>query len=274
MRAVGTQLRYKKSIIEVAKQVESLQIPLFQCFLAHRDTGQLVTFTDDEAKIFCAVKDELQSTFYVHGSYWINLASPNKESYDQLRRELLCAQLLDAKYMILHAGSAKETKSKKQGIKLIAYKLNRALREFRTPRIVLENTAHSGFVIGSDLQDFKQLLSLLEFPERVLFCLDTAHAHAFGYDVISNRGRQNFFSLVNEVMGLDNVAVIHLNDTHDEQGSLLDRHAIIGDGVIGDNALCTFVSDQAVAHVPIILEPPIMKEPQQLQEIIIEVQSW
>lgn len=273
MRDVGVQLRYEKSIVEIVKQLEFLRIPLFQCFLVHHATGKMVTFTDDEAKIFCAVKDELQSTLYVHGSYWINLASPKKESYDQLRRELLCAQQLDAAYMILHAGSAKESRSKKEGIEHIARKLNRVLREFTTPQIILENTAHGGLVVGSDLQDFVYLLSLLDFPQRVLFCLDTAHAHAFGYDIISNRGRQEFFALVNKVIGLHNVVVIHLNDTHDTQGSLLDRHAVIGNGIIGDDALRAFVSHEAIAHLPIILEPPVMKAPQQLSELIDGVKS-
>jgi deoxyribonuclease-4 len=274
MRDVGVQLRYEKSIIEVVKQLQFLQIPLFQCFLVHYATGKLVKLTNDEIKIFCAVKDELKSTLYVHGSYWINLASSNKESYDQLRREILCAQELDAKYMILHAGSAKEIKSKKIGIEHIARKLNKIFREFNSPQIILENTAHGGFVIGSDLQDFEYLLSLLDFPEQVLFCLDTAHAHAFGYDIMSNSGRQNFFELVNKIVGLDNIAVIHLNDTHDKQGSLLDRHAIIGYGVIGDGALRAFASDPAVANAPIILEPPAVKESQHLQELVVEVQNW
>ena len=130
-----------------------------------------------------------------------------------------------------------------------------------------------GHVVGSDLQDFVYLLSLLDFSERVLFCLDTAHAHAFGYDIVSHRGRQEFFALVDKVIGLHNVAVIHLNDTHDTQGSLLDRHAVIGSGVIGDDALRAFVRHETIAHLPIILEPP-KQTPQQLSELIDGVKSW
>ncbi len=91
--------------------------------------------------------------------------------------------------MILHPGAATGSKQKQSGIAALAYALNRIFKIDSNIKIVLENTAHGGISIGGDLADFKSLIEQLEQPEKLYFCLDTAHAYS--YDMILKKIKTN-----------------------------------------------------------------------------------
>lgn len=271
MAEIGLHIRLKQSIFDVAAYAASLQLPLFQCFFIHQETNQFIMITDEEVQQFEREWRDKFTQLYVHGSYWINLASAHAGTRIILR-ELELAKKLNFTHIIVHPGSAKKIKDKREGIITIAKNLNKILKTENQIKIVLENTAHAGLSIGGDLHDFALLREHLEHPEKVLYCIDTAHAYVYGYDVSNEKGQLHFLELVDKTMGLANIALIHLNDTKQLLGSRIDRHEIVGNGILNDS-LKLFVHQSALQHIPIIMELPVIPEEEE-KRILEMVRSW
>lgn len=271
MRLVGLHIRLNNTLIDVARYAAALQMPIFQCFFIKQSTNQIIHPEADEVNEFLKEWRPKFQNLYLHGSYWINLASTPQEN-KVLLRELELAKRFEFTHIIIHPGSAKKSKDKKEGISTIAKSLNHLLKHEQSVKIILENTAHAGLSIGGDLNDFFYLRQRLDHPEKVHFCLDTSHAHSYGYDIISSDGQTEFLKQVDTTMGLSNVALIHLNDTQQLKGSRIDRHEKIGEGVL-EPVLQAFINHNALKEVPAILELPVCA-PEEEEKILQIVRSW
>jgi deoxyribonuclease-4 len=227
--------------------------------------------TDEEVASFLKKWRKKFDQLYLHGSYWINLASASTTNRI-LMRELDLAKKLEFTHIILHPGSARRTGKKADGIAAIARKLNAILKSETYITLVLENTAHAGHSIGGDLHDFLLLRERLEHPEKIKFCIDTAHAYSYGYDITQEKDRNHFFDLIKKCIGFENLALIHLNDTKQECGSRIDRHEVIGEGKLGP-MLSEFVHHEHLKKIPIIMELPIMAEEKE-KEVLEMVRGW
>jgi deoxyribonuclease-4 len=210
---------------------------------------------------------------YVHGSYWINLANISRTKHHILTKELYWAKKLAFTHMILHPGSAKGAAHRQEGIDALVYALNGILKREHDIKIVLENTAHGKMSIGGDMLDFEQVLQKIDYPDRVMFCIDTAHAFAYGYDVKDAHGQDAFMALLDKTIGIERIALLHVNDTHEHLGSCLDRHHMIGDGLIGEEALRRFVLHPKLCTIPMLMEPPIASFSQE-HGMLKKVLSW
>lgn len=271
MRDVGLHIRLTTTINDLGKYAASLNIPLFQCFLIHQSTNQFIHPDDNEIEEFLHDWRPRFKNLYVHGSYWINLARFSGEN-KVLARELELAKRLAFTHMILHPGSVRNVKDKKEGIGNIAKSLNHVFKKEQEIKIILENTAHAGLSIGGDLHDFYYLRERLEHPEKVAFCIDTSHAHSYGYDIITPEGQLQFLELVDKTMGLSNIAVIHLNDTKQTMGSRIDRHEKIGDGILA-SILHSFLAHESLKNLPVILELPV-SFPEEEEKMLQAVRNW
>lgn len=271
MRLVGLHIRLNTTLIDVARYAHTMQVPIFQCFFIKQSTNQIITPDADEVAEFLKDWRPKFQNLYLHGSYWINLASTPQENR-VLVREIELARKFEFTHIIIHPGSAKKSKDKKEGISIIAKSLNYLLKHEQNVKIVLENTAHAGLSIGGDLRDFYYLKERLDHPEKVLFCLDTSHAHSYGYDIISPKGQTEFLAQVDATMGLSNIALIHLNDTKQSKGSRIDRHEKIGDGVL-EPILKDFINHESLKQVSVILELPVIA-PEEEENILQRVRSW
>ena len=140
--------------------------------------------------------------------------------------------------------------------------------------IVLENTAHAKLSVGGDLEDFRKLLGLLTKTEKIAFCLDTAHAHSYGYDIITSEGQAQFLETVGSFLKKEQIALIHLNETNEPRGSLIDKHALFGKGVIGDQALQSFINHEVCKDIPIILEAPVLETEDAEKALVQTVEKW
>lgn len=256
MRPIGLHMRLTPTIFDAARRAADLRTPIFQCFLIQQQTNQFITLTDQEVAQFVKEWRTKFDHLYVHGSYWINLASIHSHNRI-ITRELELAQRLEFTHMVVHPGSAKNLRHKRDGIAGLARNLNALFKQDLTIQILLENSAHAGLSLGGDLHDFLALRERLDQPEKLQFCIDTAHAYVYGYDITTKEGREAFFELLDATMGLKNIALIHLNDSKQECGSRIDRHEIIGQGRLAD-ALPHFVMTPPLQKVPIIVEAPMM----------------
>lgn len=274
MRKVGLHIRLDKTIFEAAEKAFQLEMPFFQCFFIQQKTNHFITLTDEEFSYF---KEHWRPRFeqiYVHATYWINLAAAHApRSFHIIKHELHLAQKLGFTHLILHPGSAARCKNKKQGLDNLAKALNKVLAESCDVIITLENTAHGGLSLGGEPEDFKILLEKIDKPEKIAFCIDTAHAYSYGYNLAHEKEQDAYLDLLQDAIGLSSIAVLHINDTKDIVGSKLDRHAIPGQGNIGTNALQRFINHASLKKIPIILElPPILQEEEKV--VLDMIRTW
>jgi deoxyribonuclease-4 len=272
-RKIGLHLRLKNSLTELALHATELSLSFFQCFLVLQDTKRLIEPTQDDCAAFLVMRRKHFQELYVHGSYWINLAGLENNGYRALLRELTLARALEFTHLILHPGSAKGAQEKSQGIDALARALNRAMKHEREIVFVLENTAHGNLCVGSDITDFRVLLEKVDQPERLRFCIDTAHAFAYGYEVTTSDGLQSFIDLLADTVGLERIVLIHLNDSCERRGARIDRHGTVGEGVMGSQALRTFVLHESLRHIPVLMEPPLIDKAGE-HALLTMVQEW
>jgi deoxyribonuclease-4 len=271
MNKAGLHLRFNASLLEAINKALRLKLPFFQCFLMTQES-KYVDPHAAEIQEFLRLRRLHFNNLYVHGSYWINAAGKNSQ-HPVLRKELYLAQKLEFTHVVLHPGCANECASRSEGIDNLATLLNELTKKNLSVKIVLENSAHSNFSIGGDLNDFNILLAKLDKPDTIAFCIDTAHAYAYGYDLANPENIDEFIKLIDQLIGLERVALIHLNDAHEPKGSRIDRHAVLGQGGLGKEALKKFICSPVLRVKPVLMELPCIDEEQE-KALVEEVNSW
>jgi len=271
--SVGLHVRMPDTLATVADRALYHDLSFFQCFFLRQCTRRFFRPTNKEVAHFRRVYRSQFERLYVHGSYCSNLASTRRARHTLLERELYCAQRLGFTHIVLHPGSAKGAESRSASIDALARQINEVLYRERDVRIVLENVAFGKNAIGGDLYDFNRVLEKLDQPDRLGFCIDTAHAHAYGYPLQTKEQQNDFITLLGDTVGIDRIVLLHLNDTHEVCGSRIDKHGMVGQGEIGASALKRFITDVRLAHVPIILELPIVSLTQE-RVALQAVRSW
>lgn len=271
MRPIGLHVRVMETMVHAADYAAQLNIPLFQCFLVHQLDRQPLHIDHDMTQQFQSKMQDRR--LYIHGSYWINLAQLSHKGIAVLQHEIEQTQKLGAQHIVLHPGAANGHPSHPEGINALARIINQIMSAEKNIVLMLENTAHAHQAIGSNLADFHILQQKLDSPERLRFCIDTAHAHAYGYDITSPEKQDAFIQLIDDTIGIKMVELIHLNDAIHPRGSRIDKHALLGEGTIGLAALKSFALHPRLVHVPLILELPSL--PLEQDHAMLQlVRSW
>ena len=197
---------------------------------------------------------------FSHMPYLSNLASPKEAVYSlsvkALKAELKRCIQLRIPYAVTHMGSDLGL-GKVAGLKRIVVAINSALEESPGETVVLlENTAGTKNSMGSSFEDVRRVLDAIAQSERVGVCLDTCHAFAAGYDLVTPTAIERTLGRFKDVIGLNRLKVIHLNDSVGGLGSHLDRHEHIGLGKIGEDGFRNILRSP-LRRLPLILETPI-----------------
>jgi deoxyribonuclease-4 len=202
-----------------------------------------------------------------HNSYLINLAAAapalRAQSIAALGEEMDRAEMLGLAGLVMHPGSY-TTGNEADGLRLIAEGLDQLLRErprART-RILLEHTAGQGTNLGYRFEHLASILERLDGSPRVGVCLDTCHLLTAGYDLCSAEGYARTFQEFDRVVGLDRIAVFHLNDSKKPCGSRVDRHEHIGKGCLGLEPFRLLLNDPRFDTLPMLLETPKLETPE------------
>lgn len=198
-----------------------------------------------------------------HGSYFINLANPDQEKaekayggfIDDLRR---CEKLNIGLYNF-HPGSSLDG-DHTIALKQLAKNINRAIKETSFVKIVIENMAGHGNLIGSNLQDIRDVIDMVEDKSRVGVCIDTCHTFAAGYDISTQEKWDSFWKQYEEIIGYEYLSAIHLNDSKAPLGANRDLHQKLGYGFLGLEAFRIVANDKKLEGIPIILETPVEKD--------------
>ncbi len=199
----------------------------------------------------------------VHAPYIINLANTVKpETYEIaesfLKLELERTEAMKGKCLVLHPG-AHVGAGTEAGIKQIIKGLNAVLDRDTKTRIALETMAGKGSEIGSKFEELAAIYDGVKYNDRLCICLDTCHVSDSGYDLVNNL--DGVLTEFDKILGLDQIAVVHLNDSKNVLGAKKDRHENIGFGNIGFNTLHRIVTLKELENVPKILETPYVEIP-------------
>jgi len=203
--------------------------------------GGSARIADVDAQAFRARRDELRlGPLVIHANYLINLASEQRmlqtRSIQAFHDEIVRAMALGADFLVVHPGARGES-TMGQAISTIIESVKQSSK--RAPmgglRILIENTAGMGTAVGARLEEVGEILAgLRNLP--VGACLDTAHLFAAGYDIKTEAGLASTIGQIDGAIGLENVPVIHANDSKIPLGGRVDRHEHIGKGKIGAEA--------------------------------------
>lgn len=152
MKSLGLHIRIETTMTGCIEKALRLELPVFQSFFVNND-ARYIQPTAEDIHTFLKARGNFNELF-VHASFWINLCHSNDAIMRLLKREILLAKKLEYTHLVVHPGSAKEYKNKIEGIDVLARRLNEILKREKDIQLILENTAHARYTIGSDLKDF------------------------------------------------------------------------------------------------------------------------
>jgi deoxyribonuclease-4 len=178
---------------------------------------------------------------------------------------------LGVKNIVLHPGAYTE-KDPEYGVERIAEGLNEVLGGVKEAdvNIALETMAGKGSEMGRSFEELAAIMDKVADNDRLTVCLDTCHVHDAGYDIVNDL--DGVLEHFDKVIGLDKLAVIHLNDSKNPRGAAKDRHAPVGSGWIGFKAIHNVVHHEKLKHLPMILETPWIGKDENSQRPMYEAE--
>ena len=203
------------------------------------------------------------ANFIVHAPYIINLANTVKpETYELavtfLAKEIERTASMGATVLVLHPG-AHVGAGAEAGIAQICKGLNEVLNEDTPVFIALETMAGKGTEIGRSFEELKAIYDGCNHPDKLRVCFDTCHVNDAGYDLVNDY--ENVMNEFDKIIGLNQIAAFHINDSKNVCGAKKDRHANLGTGEIGFDALSYIVHHPDFEQIPKILETPYIPSP-------------
>ena len=197
-------------------------------------------------------------SFVVHAPYLINLANSVKPEIFRLGVEFLISELqrtvaMGSHTLILHPGSHVGAGSD-AGINKLTEGLNEVLSAGVDCNIALETMSGKGSEIGQTFEELARIYDGVKHNEKLRVCFDTCHIHDAGYPIVTDPDA--VWTPFDRILGMDQIAVLHINDSLNPCGSHKDRHANIGHGMIGYGPLHEIVHMKAFDNIPMILETP------------------
>jgi deoxyribonuclease-4 len=246
----------------VASRCEALQI-----FTKSAGQWRARTLPDEEIAAF---RDKVAAArihpVVAHNSYLINIAAAfpvlRSQSIAALAEELDRAEALGLDGLVMHPGSY-TSGTEEDALRLIAEGLSGILkaRPGGRTKILLEHTAGQGTNLGHRFEHLASVLERLDGSPRVGVCLDTCHLLTAGYDVCSEQGYRATFRDFDRIVGIDRIALFHLNDSKKPCGSRVDRHEHIGKGCLGLDPFRRLLNDRRFARHAMVLETPKLDTP-------------
>ena len=255
---IGNHLSASKGYAAMGKAALALDANTFAFFTRNPRGGKAKEIDEkDVEKFLNFAKEHEFGKIVAHAPYTMNLCAA-KEDVRAFSREMLSDDLMRMEYTPhnyynfhpgSHVGQGAET-----GIALIAEALNEALKPEQTTTVLLETMAGKGTEVGRTFEELREILDRVELNDKMGVCLDTCHVWDGGYDIVNDLdGVLNEFD---RVIGLERLRAVHFNDSLNDCGSHKDRHAKIGEGKIGAEAMRRVVLHPLLEGRPFILETP------------------
>ena len=258
MLYIGNHTSSSKGYEAMGKQMVKNGGNTFAFFTRNPRGGKAKEIDPSDVGKFLTLAGEMKfGKIVAHAPYTLN-ACAAKENLRDFARETMTddlrrLELTPGNYYNFHPGSH-VGQGIGTGIEKIAEILNQVLTPGQSTVVLLETMAGKGSEVGGRFQELREILDLVSEKEKTGVCLDTCHVWDGGYDIVHDL--DGVLTEFDKVIGLDRLKAVHLNDSQNDLGSHKDRHAKIGEGKIGLEALVRVVCHPALEGLPFILETP------------------
>lgn len=258
MLYIGNHTTSSKGYENMARQMIANGGNTFAFFTRNPRGGKAKEINEKDIEKFLALAGEHHfGRIVAHAPYTLN-ACAAKENLREFARETMADDLKRMEYTPgnyynfhpgSHVGQGVET-----GIRKIAQILNAVLTDGQSTTVLLETMSGKGSEVGRNFEEIRAILDLVDKKDKMGVCLDTCHVWDGGYDIVNDL--DGVLEEFDRIIGLEKLKAVHLNDSMNEMGSHKDRHAKIGEGHIGLEALVRVISHPALQGIPFILETP------------------
>ena len=259
MYTIGTHMSIAGGIAKTAENVVKMNANTMQIFSRNPRGSSYKTYAQEEVEKFQQIrKSHAFGPVLAHAPYTMNLASATEKTYEfactVIREDIRRMDELKIENLVFHPGSHTGI-GEEAGIANIIRGLDQAITGTENIKVLLETMSGKGTEIGYRFEQLKQIRDGVQHPENLGVCLDTCHVWDGGYDVVGNLNA--VLDEFDRILGLELLRTIHLNDSLMPFGSRKDRHAVIGEGEIGLEALLNVLCHPKLKDLPFYLETPL-----------------
>lgn len=258
MLRVGCHLSSSKGYLAMGKEARKIDANTFQFFTRNPRGGKAKELDEGDVRAYLEfAKTHGIQNILAHAPYTLNACSADEGlrefAKNTMEDDLRRLEFTPGNCYNFHPGSHVK-QGVETGITYIAGMLNEILKPEQKTTVLLETMAGKGSEIGREFEELREILDRVELKECMGICLDTCHVWDGGYDIVHNL--DGVVAEFDRVIGLDRLKAIHLNDSLNPLGAHKDRHAVIGGGHIGQEALIRVINHPALRHLPFYLETP------------------
>lgn len=258
MLKIGNHLSSSKGYLAMGEAALALDANTFAFFTRNPRGGKAKDIDPKDVESFLAFAKEHEiGPLVAHAPYTLNPCSADEGLREFARNtfadDLRRLEYTPGNYYNFHPGSHVK-QGAEAGIAHTAQMLNDTLTKEQHTTVLLETMSGKGSEIGRNFEELRAILDQVELKEKMGVCLDTCHIWDGGYDIV--RDLDGVLEEFNQVIGLEKLCAVHLNDSMNVLGSHKDRHARIGEGQIGLEALVRVINHPKLRHLPFILETP------------------
>ena len=258
MLNIGSHLSTSKGFANMGKIALEMGGNTFQFFTRNPRGGKAKDLNMEDIKELEKIMiDSNFAPILAHAPYTLNLCSSKEDtrSFGKMifKDDLERLEKIPCSLYNFHPGSHTGIGVEK-GIEFIAEALNEAITKETTTTILLEAMSGKGTEIGKTFEELREIIDRVKLNEKVGVCIDTCHIFSAGYDIVNDL--DGVLEKFDKIIGLERLKAIHLNDSLMPFGSNKDRHAGIGEGEIGLNALVNIVTHPKLKDLPFFLETP------------------
>ena len=255
---IGCHLSCSKGFTAMERDAERIGATTFQFFTRNPRGSSVKALDLEDIQEFLKRKEEKGlGTLVAHAPYTLNACSADEKVREFARNtmadDLARLEHTPGNVYNFHPGSHVK-QGTETGIRLIAETLNAILKPEQSTIVLLETMAGKGSEVGSRFEELREILDRVELSEKMGVCLDTCHVWDGGYDIAGDL--DGVLTEFDRIVGLSRLKAVHLNDSMNPLGARKDRHARIGEGHIGLDALVQVVNHPALRDLPFCLETP------------------
>ncbi|PJJ29812.1 deoxyribonuclease IV [Lacrimispora celerecrescens] len=258
MLTIGCHLSSSKGYFAMGKEAEKIDANTFQFFTRNpRGTRAKAMNPDDVNRFLAFAREHGINRILAHAPYTLNACSADEGlrtlARDTMKDDLDRMEYTPGNCYNFHPGSH-VGQGTEDGIRYISDMLNQVLTPELHTTVLLETMSGKGSEVGREFEELREILDRVEQKDYMGICLDTCHVWDAGYDIAGDLdGVLNRFD---RIIGLEKLKAIHLNDSQNPLGAHKDRHAKIGEGFIGFEALKRMTVHPALKGLPFYLETP------------------
>lgn len=258
MLRIGCHLSSAKGYLAMGREAKKIDAGTFQFFTRNPRGGNAKEIDPEDVRAFLEFsRQEDIVPLLAHAPYTLNGCSADENirvfARNTMEDDLRRMEFTPGNLYNFHPGSHVK-QGVETGIEYIAGMLNAILKPEQTTTVLLETMAGKGSEVGRSFEELREILDRVALSEKMGVCLDTCHVWDGGYDIVNHL--DEVLTEFDRVIGLSRLKAIHLNDSQNPLGARKDRHARIGEGQIGLEALVRVINHPALKRLPFYLETP------------------